>query len=128
MNLLFSSIAPGNNQLFIVEFDLNDGPVLDGVHPPLLLLPAEAQNMSVDLVHDLAYLSNISFQFNSAFCALPDSIQFDQGSETHSFRIREQFSPVSDDNRPPNKDGFIYGFSHFIQRRDPSSKRGYHQV
>ena len=74
------------------------------------------------------YLSKISFQFNSAFCALPDSVQFDQGSQTHSFRIREQFTTVSSDNRPPNKDGFIYGFSHFIQRRDPSSKRGYQQV
>ena len=74
------------------------------------------------------FLSNISFQFNSAFCALPDSVQFDQGSLTHSFRIREQFTSVPSDNRPPNKDGFIYGFSHFIQRRDPSSKRGYQQV
>lgn len=73
-------------------------------------------------------LSNISFQFNSAFCALPDSVQFDQGSETHSFRIREQLTTVPSDNRPPNKDGFIYGFSHFIRRRDPSSKRGYQQV
>jgi hypothetical protein len=47
VSLLFFSIAPGNQ--FVVEFDLNDGPVLDGVYPSLMLLPAEAQNMSVDL-------------------------------------------------------------------------------
>lgn len=68
------------------------------------------------------------FQFNRAFCALPDSVQFDQGSQTHSFRIREQLTALSSDKRPPKKDGHIYGFSHFIQRRDPSSKRGYQQV
>ncbi|KAF8813388.1 DUF1630-domain-containing protein [Phlegmacium glaucopus] len=91
----------------VVEFDLDDGPVVDGIYPPLTLLPAETQNI--------------------AFCALPDSVQFDQGSQTHSFRIREQFTALSSDKRPPKKDGFIYGFSHFIQRRDPSSKRGYQQ-
>ena len=53
VSLLFSSTAPGN-QLFVVEFDLNDGPVLDGVYPPLMLLPAEAQNMSVDSYKFLA--------------------------------------------------------------------------
>lgn len=65
---------------------------------------------------------------HSAFCALPDSVQFEQGSQIHSFRIREQFTALSSDKRPPKNDGFIYGFSHFIQRRDSSSKRGYQQV
>ena len=37
---------------------MNDGPVLDGVYPSLLLLPAEAQNMSVD-----SYILNASLIF-----------------------------------------------------------------
>ncbi|KDR78789.1 hypothetical protein GALMADRAFT_118246 [Galerina marginata CBS 339.88] len=91
----------------VVEFDLDSGPVVDGLFPPLMLLPAESENI--------------------AFCAFPDSALFDQGSQTHSFRIREQTVTLSPDKRPPTKDGFIYGFSHFIQRRDSSSKRGYQQ-
>ncbi|CAA7266811.1 unnamed protein product [Cyclocybe aegerita] len=86
----------------VVEFDLDDGPVVDGVYPPLVLSPAETETL--------------------AFCAFPDSMQFDQGSQTHSFRIREQSQ-----SRPPTKDGFIYGFSHFTQKRDSTSKRGYQQ-
>ncbi|KAF8150895.1 hypothetical protein B0H34DRAFT_666138 [Crassisporium funariophilum] len=91
----------------VVEFDLDDGPVVDGVYPPLMLLPAESENIS--------------------FCAFPDSVQFDQGSQTHSFRIREHLMSLQSDKRPPTKDGFIYGFSHFIQRRDSNAKRGYQQ-
>ncbi|KIM35253.1 hypothetical protein M413DRAFT_20781 [Hebeloma cylindrosporum] len=90
----------------VVEFDLDSGPVIDGIYPPLTLLPSESENI--------------------AFCAFPDSLQFDQGSQSHSFRIREQYSPPSE-TRPATNDGFIYGFSHFIQRRDASSKRGYKQ-
>ncbi|KAH9481785.1 Protein DENND6B [Psilocybe cubensis] len=97
----------------IVEFDLDTGPVVDGVYPPLALLPAEAENI--------------------AFCALPDSLQFDQGSQTHSFRVRAQARNKPEDTTNPDSyppttlDGFIYGFSHFVQRRDASAKRGYHQ-
>ncbi|KAG6874581.1 hypothetical protein C0992_007411, partial [Termitomyces sp. T32_za158] len=32
------------------------------------------------------------------------------------------------EKRPPTKDGFIYGFSHFTQKKNPNSKRGYEQV
>lgn len=35
---------------------------------------------------------------------------------------------LDSDNRPFGEDGFIYGFSYFIQRRDAMSKRGYQQV
>jgi hypothetical protein len=62
---------------------------------------------------------------DSAFSAFPDSPQFDQGSQVHSFRIRKDQSSA---NNLGTLDGFIYGFSHFTQRRDPTSKRGYQQV
>jgi len=66
----------------------------------------------------------------SAFSAFPDSPQFDQGSQVHSFRIREQLQSLATEHseRLPTKDGFIYGYSHFTQKKDPSSKRGYCQV
>ena len=69
----------------------------------------------------------------SAFSAFPDSPQFEQGSQTHSFRIRVH-NPTEDkllrpsDHRPQTEDGFLYGFSQFTQRRDATSKRGYQQV
>ncbi|KAL0577978.1 hypothetical protein V5O48_004015 [Marasmius crinis-equi] len=85
----------------IVEFDLDHGPVLEAVFPPLDLSPEESSNI--------------------AFSAFPDSLQFDQGSQNHSFRIREP------NHRPGSLDGFLYGFSHFTQRRDSQSKRGYDQ-
>lgn len=65
--------------------------------------------------------------FSRAFAAFPDSPQFEQGEQCHSFRVREQL-PSEYGNRPPTKDGYIYGFSHFTQKRDESSKRGYRQV
>ncbi|KAL0065222.1 hypothetical protein AAF712_007733 [Marasmius tenuissimus] len=85
----------------IVEFDLDHGPVLAAVFPDLDLTPEESSNI--------------------AFSAFPDSLQFDQGSQNHSFRIREANS------RPGSLDSFLYGFSHFTQRRDSQSKRGYEQ-
>ncbi|KAF8333860.1 hypothetical protein F5887DRAFT_991661 [Amanita rubescens] len=93
----------------VVNFDLDHGPVVDGVFPPLFLLPSESENI--------------------AFSAFPDSPQFDQGSQVHSFRIREPLQSLATEHskRLPTKDGFIYGYSHFTQKRDPSSKRGYCQ-
>ena len=50
----------------------------------------------------------------------------------HSFRIRvypeSSEVPMEGDRCPPSLDGFMYGFSHFCQKRDPTSKRGYQQV
>ncbi|GLB40135.1 putative stabilization of polarity axis [Lyophyllum shimeji] len=90
----------------IVDFDVDDGPVIDGIYPPSMVLPAEAENL--------------------AFSSFPDSLQFDQGSQCHSFRIRE-LNSVHAEKRPPTKDGFIYGHAYFTQRRDSASKRGYEQ-
>lgn len=98
----------------VVNFDLDVGPVVCGVHPPLYLAPAEKENI--------------------AFSSFPDSLQFEQGSEVHSFRIQDlgtsQKRVVLDhsNNRPDNIDGYLYGYSHFSQRRDNTSKRGYQQT
>ncbi|KAK0434313.1 hypothetical protein EV421DRAFT_1840584 [Armillaria borealis] len=91
----------------IVDFDIDSGPVVNGIFPPLFLLPEESENI--------------------AFLSFPDSLQFDQGSQNHSFRIREHQLSISSEKRPAPIDGYIYGFSHFSQRRDPTSKRGYEQ-
>ncbi|KAH9168834.1 DUF1630-domain-containing protein [Lactarius sanguifluus] len=64
----------------------------------------------------------------SAFSAFPDSTIFKEGSEIHSFRIREQTVP----RRLMAgvhllRTGFVYGFSHFNQEKSSTSKRGYSQ-
>ncbi|KAG9314822.1 hypothetical protein JVU11DRAFT_3915 [Chiua virens] len=98
----------------VVQFDLDLGPVVRAVHPPMYLSPSEKENI--------------------AFSSFPDSLQFEQGSEVHSFRIRvypnSSGAPVDDireKRRPQPLDGFMYGFSYFYQKRDPTSKRGYQQ-
>ncbi|KAJ7163926.1 hypothetical protein C8R43DRAFT_989186 [Mycena crocata] len=91
----------------IVDFDVDDGPVISGIYPPLLVFPAEAENI--------------------AFSAFPDSPQFEDGSQDHSFRIREHPISLPSDRRPAPKDGYMYGFAHFTQRKDSASKRGYQQ-
>lgn len=40
-----------------VEFDVDDGPVVDGIYPPLILLPNEAENMSVNFCRLHIYLN-----------------------------------------------------------------------
>ncbi|KIP11168.1 hypothetical protein PHLGIDRAFT_114828 [Phlebiopsis gigantea 11061_1 CR5-6] len=65
-----------------------------------------------------------------AFSSFPDSPQLDSGSYIHSYRIRQPSSLAQSDDaheRYCSQDGFIYGFSHFTQRRDSTSKRGYQQ-
>ncbi|CCM04996.1 uncharacterized protein FIBRA_07194 [Fibroporia radiculosa] len=98
--------------IVIVDFDLELGPKVSCTYPPLDLSPSEAENI--------------------AFSSFPDSPQFDQGSQVHSFRIRVHSSAEDkllrpSSQRPISEDGYIYGFSHFTQRRDAASKRGYQQ-
>ncbi|KAI0255025.1 hypothetical protein BJV78DRAFT_1180617 [Lactifluus subvellereus] len=100
--------------LAIVDFDHELGPSLSCIFPLLPLYPFEAENI--------------------AFSAFPDSTLFKEGSETHSFRIREQAprlnqrgSSLFDGRRGASPDGFVYGFSHFNQVKAPTSKRGYSQ-
>ncbi|KZT07668.1 DUF1630-domain-containing protein [Laetiporus sulphureus 93-53] len=96
----------------LVDFDLDVGPKICSMYPPLDLSHTEADNV--------------------AFSSFPDCPQFEQGSQVHSFRIRAR-QPSEDklvrpsDQRPHTVDGFIYGYSHFTQRRDATSKRGYQQ-
>ncbi|KAN0120747.1 hypothetical protein V8E52_004016 [Russula decolorans] len=103
--------------LAIVDFDLEQGPSLSCIFPQLPLYPFEAENI--------------------AFSAFPDSTLFKEGSETHSFRIREHVvrtsqggsaSNLFDSRRAPSPDGFLYGFSRFNQERSATSKRGYSQT
>ncbi|KAJ7650783.1 hypothetical protein FB45DRAFT_888787 [Roridomyces roridus] len=91
----------------IVDFDVDDGPVITGIYPSLVVFPSEAENI--------------------AFSAFPDSPQFEDGTQHHFFRIREQPTSLLGDRRPASKDGFIYGFAHFTQRKDASSRRGFEQ-
>lgn len=99
--------------LAIVDFDLEQGPSLTCVFPLFPLYPFEAENI--------------------AFSAFPDSTIFKEGSDIHSFRIREQVKTnqggpaLFDGRRAPSPDGFVYGFSHFNQEKCPTSKRGYSQ-
>lgn len=97
----------------VVDFDLDLGPVVRAVYPPMYLSPSEKENI--------------------AFSAFPDSLQFDQGTEVHSFRIRVYPSspnePCGGTLKPPEPlDGFMYGYSYFSQTRDSGSKRGYKQL
>jgi hypothetical protein len=115
----------------IVDFDVELGPVINTIYPPLELSHAEEENMSALCLFSV---ENPIITFDRrAFSSFPDSAQFDQGSQTHSFRIRE-LGHIPDELARPNEarpysaDGFIYGFSHFTQRKDTSSKRGYQQV
>ncbi|OCH95427.1 DUF1630-domain-containing protein [Obba rivulosa] len=99
--------------LAIVDFDLDVGPKICSIYPPLDLTPSEAENI--------------------AFSSFPDSAQFEEGAQVHSFRIRLQDTSEADPEhapgapRPTEHDGFLYGFSYFSQRRDASSRRGYQQ-
>ncbi|CAL1716405.1 unnamed protein product [Somion occarium] len=94
--------------LAIVDFDLEYGPKITKLYPALILSPSESENV--------------------AFLSFPDAPQTEEGSYLHSFRIRhnnpgEDKLLRSDGDRPHSVDGFVYGFSHFTQRRDSSSKQ-----
>ncbi|KDQ13515.1 hypothetical protein BOTBODRAFT_133411 [Botryobasidium botryosum FD-172 SS1] len=84
----------------VVDFDLDIGPVVDTLYPPVRMSPEERQNV--------------------AFSSFPDSATFDTGSQSYSYRIRMR--DISSGNT-----GFIYGYVMFLQKRDKSSKRGYLQ-
>jgi len=108
LHVAFSSIS------FSVDFDLEQGPSLNCIFPPLPLYPFEAENI--------------------AFSAFPDSTLFEEGSAAHSFRFREQIPRANqtgpslfDTRRVPSPDGFVYGFSYFNQEKSTTSKRGYSQ-
>ncbi|KAI0749536.1 hypothetical protein C8Q80DRAFT_1101293 [Daedaleopsis nitida] len=99
--------------LATVNFDLEVGPKITSIYPPLCLSHVEGQNI--------------------AFSSFPDSSQFEEGSQTHSFRIRQRDRVEGEERdtgapRPTTLDGFIYGFSCFTRTKDASCKRGYQQT
>ncbi|KDQ59072.1 hypothetical protein JAAARDRAFT_192624 [Jaapia argillacea MUCL 33604] len=98
--------------LVTVNFDLDVGPVIDSIQPYLLLSSSDSENI--------------------AFSSFPDSPQFDQGSQCHSFRIRDsghvEERALRNFGRGAPSDGFVYGYCHFTQQRDSTSKRGYRQT
>jgi hypothetical protein len=72
-------------------------------------------------------------QLSSAFAAFPDTSDQSIGTQVHSFRIRSEIvkrlnNIDEDDAILQSADGFLCGYSTFIQQRDKSSKRGYSQV
>ncbi|KZP00467.1 DUF1630-domain-containing protein [Calocera viscosa TUFC12733] len=89
----------------VVNFDLDVGPVLHHVYPPVDFTERQMENI--------------------AFSAFPDSAAFSTGSESHSFRLRDP--PSSSSNHPPSIDGYLYGYALFMQKRDPLMRRGYLQ-
>lgn len=115
-----------------VDFDLEYGPKITKVYPPLALSTSEAENVCVQLQDSSSFYPPHASSC-SAFSSFPDAPQVEQGSHIHSFRIRLQTNLTDEwirdfGQRPVAEDGFMYGFSHFTQRRDSSSKRGYQQV
>ncbi|KAI0690632.1 hypothetical protein BC835DRAFT_1521561 [Cytidiella melzeri] len=97
--------------LIVVDFDIDYGPKVTAVYPPLELSATEESNI--------------------AFSSFPDSPQAESGSYIHSFRTRCPLSlaktAINDINPAAETDVFVYGFAHFTQRRNSKSKRGYQQ-
>ena len=98
---------------------------MESIHPSCF---RQLKEKICQFAFDLLGILNADHFLYSAFSAFPDSFQFDQGSQNHSFRIREELKDLANGRRPLSVDGFIYGFAHFTQRRDSTSKRGYSQV
>ncbi|QRV74955.1 polarity axis stabilization protein [Ceratobasidium sp. AG-Ba] len=91
----------------VVDFDLDIGPVVAKLYPSIKLSAPDRENI--------------------AFSSFPDTTLFDTGTQTHSFKIRlsQTLSIVSKDS--VRDIGVIYGYACFMQRKDPTSKRGYLQ-
>ncbi|KAH7105578.1 hypothetical protein BKA62DRAFT_754732 [Auriculariales sp. MPI-PUGE-AT-0066] len=89
----------------VVDFDIDTGPCIKELYPPVSLDSGLAQNI--------------------AFSAFPDASATEAFSEVHSFRIRYVSGSVPE--HAGSQDGFLNGFSHFTQRRDQQIRRGYFQ-
>jgi hypothetical protein len=107
----------------LVEFDIDAGPTVDALYPPLTLRPAEIETLYTPYIISVQASNCVTEHFvhSRTRCnSTKGSNAFIPHTRTnkHIPRLRE---------RPVSEDGFIYGFSYFIQRRD-TSKRGYQQV
>ncbi|WFD33446.1 hypothetical protein MCUN1_000259 [Malassezia cuniculi] len=120
----------------VVNFDLDRGPDVEFLYPPLAISQAEKDNI--------------------AFSAFPDTSVFEQGTLVFSWRVREvpgtaeaeaeadaaaadaarasgaadavaaaPRAPAAQSNS--RSTSYIYGYSFFVQRADPSVRRSYTQ-
>ncbi|ELU40474.1 FAD/FMN-containing protein [Rhizoctonia solani AG-1 IA] len=62
-----------------------------------------------------------------AFSSFPDTTLFDTGTQTHSFKIRLSQPIQTNSGELVREHGSLYGYASFLQRKDPTSKRGYLQ-
>ncbi|KAG9103528.1 hypothetical protein FRC06_010104 [Ceratobasidium sp. 370] len=93
----------------VVDFvivDLDIGPVVAKLYPNIRLDPPDRGNI--------------------AFSSFPDTTLFDTGTQTHSFKIRLS-QPLSLSSSPTTTTSVLHGYACFMQRKDPTSKRGYLQ-
>lgn len=111
--------------LAVVTFDLDLGPDVEALYPPLALSQAEQDNI--------------------AFSAFPDTSVFEQGTLVFSWRVREvpgepggrvaagagSPAPAPRPARAPQLHSrslsYIYGYACFMQRADPAARRSYTQ-
>ncbi|CAE6456451.1 unnamed protein product [Rhizoctonia solani] len=91
----------------VVDFDLDIGPVVAKLYPGIKLDAPDRENI--------------------AFSSFPDTTLFDTGTQTHSFKIRlsQAIRVVLGESTRENE--VLYGYASFMQRKDPTSKRGYLQ-
>ncbi|CAE6442284.1 unnamed protein product [Rhizoctonia solani] len=91
----------------VVDFDLDVGPVVAKMYPSIKLDASDRENI--------------------AFSSFPDTTLFDTGTQTHSFKIRlsQPVQVISGESTRGYE--VLYGYVSFLQRRDPTSKRGYLQ-
>ncbi|KAB5595770.1 Polarity axis stabilization protein [Ceratobasidium theobromae] len=91
----------------VVDFDLDVGPVVAKLYPNIRLDAPDRENI--------------------AFSSFPDTTLFDTGTQTHSFKIRLSNPLRSVAENSVREYDTLYGYASFMQRKDPSSKRGYLQ-
>ncbi|KAJ1307409.1 hypothetical protein OPQ81_001511 [Rhizoctonia solani] len=91
----------------VVDFDLDIGPVVAKLYPAIKLDAPDRENI--------------------AFSSFPDTTLFDTGTQTHSFKIRlsQNIRVISGESTREYE--VLYGYASFMQRKDPTSKRGYLQ-
>ncbi|CAE7170492.1 unnamed protein product [Rhizoctonia solani] len=91
----------------VVDFDLDIGPVVAKLYPSIKLDAPDRENI--------------------AFSSFPDTTLFDTGTQHHSFKLRlsQPVRVVSEESTRDHE--ILYGYASFMQRKDPTSKRGYLQ-
>ncbi|KAF8311959.1 hypothetical protein DL93DRAFT_1352348 [Clavulina sp. PMI_390] len=124
--------------LAIVNFDLDLGPVVDVLYPEAPIDAVGRENIAFSSFPDSAIFDSgseiHSFRIRDPLVSSTSSTTSsvaDLGTDDGDLG---DISPISPDSSTPipstssfTKDGFLYGYALFHQRRDASSKRGYLQ-